>query len=145
MVPSPAWGGGGRGFRSVLSGILLTLAALSLLVGSLGLYVWATVVSSDGFADRVDHLRADPAVQQEFSDVVATSIINAAPALVSVKPLLEQLAAGVVASDAAAPVIRNAPKACTARYSTQARTTWCSILPTSAWWWRPLCEPLAPD
>src|SRR5262245_52508802 len=106
MVPSPAWGGDGRRFRSGLSAILLTLAALSLLVGSLSLHAWAAVVSSDGFADRGDRLRAAPAVQQEFSDVVATSIINAAPTLVSVRPLLEQLAAGAVASDAAAPVIR---------------------------------------
>ena len=108
MVPSPALGG--RRFRSALSGTLLTLAALSLLVGSLGVYAWATVVSSDGFADRVDRLRADPAVQREFSNVVATAIVDAAPTLVSVRPLLEQLAAGAVASDAAAPVIRNAAR-----------------------------------
>src|SRR5262245_50887322 len=108
MVASPALGS--RRFRSALSATLLTLAALSLLVGSLGLYAWATVVSSDGFADRVDRLRADPAVQREFSNVVATKIIDAAPTLVSVRPLLEQIAAGVVASDAAAPVIRSAAR-----------------------------------
>jgi hypothetical protein len=92
--------------RRVLAAVLLVLGFL-LTVGS-GLAGWLNreVLDGPAFAANVDQLRRDPEVAAAVGAEVADAAVEAAPDLVAIKPLIGDVTAGVVASQAAEPVFR---------------------------------------
>jgi len=69
-------------------------------------YVNRTVLDAPTFADRVDQLRQRDDVSQALGRDLSGDIIARSPDLVALAPLLEQVATGVIASDALSGPVR---------------------------------------
>jgi hypothetical protein len=91
--------------RWIARGIFALAAVLVALAGVAGL-INREVLDGPRFVANVDQVRQDPFVSQAVGDEVADAAVASRPDLVAVKPLIAQVAAGVVASDAVSPIVR---------------------------------------
>ena len=88
---------GRSGVALLIAGSLLTLLA------SVSLWSWRTFASSEGFADAATDTLKEPAVAEAVADQIVNILqdqVATAQAAVSVRPLLRQVVAEVVASEA---------------------------------------------
>ena len=85
---------------------LLTLAALMVALGGLAGLLNREVLDEGGFVANVDELRKDPEVSTAIGEQVADAAVAQQPNLVAVKPLIGQVSAGLISSDAASPIFR---------------------------------------
>jgi hypothetical protein len=88
---------GRSGIALLVAGSLLTMLA------AVSLWSWRTFASSEGFADAATDALKEPAVAEAVADQIVNILqeqVATAQAAVSVRPLLRQVAAEVVASEA---------------------------------------------
>ncbi|QTE28980.1 PI-PLC domain-containing protein [Pengzhenrongella sicca] len=95
--------------RRAAAALLALAAVLVALAGVAGL-INRQVLDEAAFVANVESLRQDPAVAQAAGERVADAAIERRPNLVAVRPLVADLSARVVASDAAAPLFKLAAR-----------------------------------
>jgi len=92
--------------RRNVSWMCVVLGALLMALSIPVQYVNRTVLDAPTFADRVDQLRQRDDVSQALGRDLSGDIIARSPDLVALAPLLEQVATGVIASDALSGPVR---------------------------------------
>ncbi len=86
--------------RTTLSWLFLVLGAILLALSIPAGYVNRTVLDAPTFASRVDELRQRDDVSDVLGREISAEIISLNPDLVAIQPLVNQVAIGVVGSDA---------------------------------------------
>lgn len=82
-----------------VASLRVAAGALSLLIALLAVWTHAAFIDSDGFAQRATAALDNPAVRSELADRIADAVIEQGSAeLVTVRPLLEGLAAELLAT-----------------------------------------------
>jgi hypothetical protein len=96
------------GARRIWSAALGALAAVALLLSVVALYANRVLFDSDQFANHVGAAAQEPAVKDEIGRRITDGIVEQQPDLVSVRPIIEGVAAGVVGSRAFNDLLRAA-------------------------------------
>lgn len=86
--------------RHTLSWVLVVLGAVSLMLAVPAGYVNRTVLDAPTFAERIDDLRRRDDVSEVLGREVSRELIMQNPDLVAIAPLVDQVAIGVIGSDA---------------------------------------------
>jgi len=95
-----------RSLRTTLHAVVLVLGALCLLVGGVAGVANRELLSSTRFAAHVDAVRTDPDVSRQVGLLLTDRLLEGQPDLVAIRPLLDSVSAGVVASPRLGPVVR---------------------------------------
>lgn len=94
--------------REVGSGILFVLGTACLVLGLFTGLLNREVIDSERFAGHVDSVRQDPDVARVLGLEVSNRLLDAAPDLVALRPLVESVSSTVISSPAAGAVVRSA-------------------------------------
>ncbi|MGB9347476.1 MAG: phosphatidylinositol-specific phospholipase C domain-containing protein [Ilumatobacteraceae bacterium] len=92
--------------RTTLSWMFLVVGAVLLVLSIPAGYLNRTVLDAPTFASKVDELRQRDDVSDVLGREVSAEIISLNPDLVAIEPLVEQVAIGVVGSDALSGPVR---------------------------------------
>jgi hypothetical protein len=92
--------------RTTLSWMFLGLGAILLALSIPAGYVNRTVLDAPTFASKVDQLRQRDDVSDVLGREVSAQIVSLNPDLVAIQPLVDQVAIGVVGSDALSGPVR---------------------------------------
>ncbi|MGV8965095.1 MAG: hypothetical protein ACOH2F_02340 [Cellulomonas sp.] len=92
--------------RRWIARVTFALAAVLVALAGVAGLVNREVLDGPRFVAHIDQVRQDPDVAQAVGSEVADAAVASRPDLVAVKPLIVQVAASVVASDAAGPLVR---------------------------------------
>ena len=98
--------------------VLFVVAALLVALAGLAGLVNREVLDGPGFVANVEHLRQDPRLASAIGNQVADAAVARRADLVAVKPLVAQISATVIASDAAGPIFRSAANQAHAAFTT---------------------------
>src|SRR5664280_744120 len=117
---TPGLRGQSRGFdvRRWSAYVLFVVAALLVALAGLAGLVNREVLDGHGFVANVEHLRQDPRLASAIGNQVADAAVARRADLVAVKPLVAQISATVIASDAAGPIFRSAANQAHAAFTT---------------------------
>lgn len=95
--------------RRVVSVVLITIAGLMALVGGVSLWGRKAIFDPQGFAGRATETLQSEDVRQVLAEQVTTQLIERGSAeLVTIRPLVKTIVAGVIGSRPFEPVFRNA-------------------------------------
>ncbi len=92
----------------VAARILFVLGTACLVLGLFAGLLNREVIDSERFAGHVDSVRQDPDVARVVGLEVSDRLLEAAPDLVALRPLVESVSSSVISSPAAGPVVRSA-------------------------------------
>ena len=98
--------------------VLFVVAALLVALAGLAGLANREVLDGPGFVANVEHLRQDPRLASAIGSQVADAAVARRADLVAVKPLVAQISATVIASDAAGPIFRSAANQAHAAFTT---------------------------
>lgn len=98
--------------------VLFVVAALLVALAGLAGLANREVLDGPGFVANVEHLRQDPRLASAIGNQVADAAVARRADLVAVKPLVAQISATVIASDAAGPIFRSAANQAHAAFTT---------------------------
>ena len=94
--------------RVIAARILFVLGTGCLVLGLFAGLLNREVIDSERFARHVDSVRQDPEVARVVGLAVSDRLLDAAPDLVALRPLVESVSSSVISSPAAGPVVRSA-------------------------------------
>ena len=92
----------------VIRRVLSALGVALLVLGTVAGVVNREVLDGDRFLANVDAVRADPEVSRALGQLLTDRILTAQPDLTAARPLLESVAAAIVASPSSRPAARAA-------------------------------------
>ncbi|HQV19810.1 MAG TPA: hypothetical protein PLC22_16035, partial [Gordonia sp. (in: high G+C Gram-positive bacteria)] len=93
--------------RVIAARILFVLGTGCLVLGLFAGLLNREVIDSERFARHVDSVRQDPEVARVVGLAVSDRLLDAAPDLVALRPLVESVSSSVISSPAAGPVVRS--------------------------------------
>ncbi len=88
----------------------MSLASVLLVLGILAGLVNRNVVDGNRFAAHVDAVRRDPAVARQVGQAITVQVLQAAPQLIAVRPLVESASTALAGSVALGPAVRSAAR-----------------------------------
>ena len=88
----------------------MSLASVLLVLGILAGLVNRNVVDGNRFAAHVDAVRRDPAVARQVGQAITVQVLQAAPQLIAVRPLVESASTALAGSVAFGPAVRSAAR-----------------------------------
>lgn len=94
--------------RALQQRLLLVVGAVTLAAAMLGTYARDVLTDSSEFADRAAVAFEQPEVRTELTKAIVDEMVEAAPELVAISPLLVSIVDGVLASETASSLLRAA-------------------------------------
>ncbi len=94
--------------RQAASRALVLVGSVLLVLATVAVLLFRTLLDTSSFAASVDEIRQTPVVSEALGTELAAQIVAAEPDLVAVRPLIEQVAAFVAGSDVLSPLVERA-------------------------------------